>query len=106
MRTRRIFHLYELVVLTCFATALPSQAPITSASSLYALAATPTENISYGTNRYPAVLYRVTPAKKLGLVREIVSEKDGSAAVLDGTDAIFVVDPLNFTVAVIHKSEP
>jgi hypothetical protein len=73
---------------------------------LYLLAATPTENINYGTNRYPAILYRANSAKKLEVVREIVSEKDGSAAVQAVGNAIFVVDAANFTVNVIHTDDP
>ena len=76
------------------------------AKQLYLLAATPTENINYSTNRYPTVLYRVNPTKKLDVVSEIVSEKDGSAAVQAVGDVIFVIDQLNFTVHVIHTDDP
>jgi len=76
------------------------------AQRLYLLAATPTENIGYGTNRYPATLYRANSAKKLDTVREIVSEKDGSAAVQAVGNTIFVVGGSNFTVYVIHTNDP
>lgn len=73
---------------------------------LYLLAATPTQNVNYGTNRYPTTLYRANTAKKLEVVREITSEKDGSAAVQSAGDVIFVLDNLNFTVHIIHTKDP
>jgi hypothetical protein len=77
-----------------------------SNQKLYLLAATPAENVSYATNKYPTTLYRVSSAKKLDVVREITSEKQDAAAVQAAGNAIFVLDLPNFTVHVIHTDDP
>lgn len=108
VRPHSIIGAFLAAVLTLWPTrgASGQESPKVVGRALYALAATPNENISYATNRYPATLYRINSAKKLKVVREITSEKDGSATVQAAGDAIFILDHPHFTVHVIHTNDP